>query len=779
MNQVKANGKFQFLTKGRTLQQLLGCLSKSKILPLKMLSYKNFVNATPDTLIQLFNQFGVKKLIVRSSFSEEDCIGQSNAGKFLSIANVENNEHLFHAIDKVFASYGPSFNENEEVLIQPQLESVKNCGVIFTKEPSRSANYYVITDDITGSTDSVTSGLSNQIQTYIVMKNHKQSKPLLKKLLPFVDELCEYFACESIDVEYAIDKQGQLWLLQIRPLACLSHEMYSTQQHKKHAKIIEEKIKAITSTHPYLYGQRSVLGVMPDWNPAEIIGLYPKPLALSLYKNLVTDSIWAYQRNNYGYQNLRSFPLMVDFFGLPYIDVRVSFNSFLPRGINKDLANKLVNYYIDSLIDNPSHHDSVEFNIVLSCYSLDIKKKMSILQDKGFSEQECSTLSYKLLSLTNRIIDPRTGLWIQDLHRIEQLKQRYKTVKNEINDPIQRIYWLLEDCKRYGTLPFAGLARAAFIAVQLLRSLKVEGVFSEDEYHDYLGSLNTVSGQMTHDFNHLSQDIFLNEYGHLRPGTYDICSPRYDQASEQYFSMVNQEPEDIESKCFSLSDDQYQLLQVLLAEHGINHSAGSLLHFIKSAIEGREYAKFVFSRSLSDAIEEFANLGQSYGFSRDDLAFANIEIINQLISTSCDIEKVIAESIEAGKKSNNIGKMFKLPPLITSAQDIYSFELSPTEPNFITNKKIIADVVMCSVENDLSGKIIFIPSADPGYDWIFSHQIAGFITAFGGCNSHMAIRANELGIPAVIGAGENVFEKWSKVNTLEVDCENNRVKIIQ
>ena len=31
---------------------------------------------------------------------------------------------------------------------------------------------------------------------------------------------------------------------------------------------------------------------MPDWNPAEIIGIKPKPLALSLYRELITDHIW-------------------------------------------------------------------------------------------------------------------------------------------------------------------------------------------------------------------------------------------------------------------------------------------------------------------------------------------------------------------------------------------------------------------------------------------------------------------------------------------------------
>ena len=34
------------------------------------------------------------------------------------------------------------------------------------------------------------------------------------------------------------------------------------------------------------------------------------------------------------------------------------------------------------------------------------------------------------------------------------------------------------------------------------------------------------------------------------------------------------------------------------------------------------------------------------------------------------------------------------------------------------------------------------------------------VTQYGGANSHMAIRCAELGIPAVIGAGEKSFEEW-------------------
>ena len=77
-----------------------------------------------------------------------------------------------------------------------------------------------------------------------------------------------------------------------------------------------------------------------------------------------------------------------------------------------------------------------------------------------------------------------------------------------------------------------------------------------------------------------------------------------------------------------------------------------------------------------------------------------------------------------------------------------------------------------------AGRILFVPSADPGFDWIFTRGIAGFVTQFGGANSHMAIRAGELGIPAVIGAGEALFQRWRTARKLCLDCTNQKVLVV-
>jgi len=69
-----------------------------------------------------------------------------------------------------------------------------------------------------------------------------------------------------------------------------------------------------------------------------------------------------------------------------------------------------------------------------------------------------------------------------------------------------------------------------------------------------------------------------------------------------------------------------------------------------------------------------------------------------------------------------------------------------------------------------------IASADPGWDWIFTHEIAGLVTAFGGANSHMSLRALELELPAAIGVGEDRFQRWLSAPALELDAANRLVR---
>lgn len=729
-------------------------------------------------------------VIVRSSAVGEDSAAGSMAGQFLSVPGVTDAALLESAIDRVLDSYGDCPGAHQ-VLIQPMLDRVRASGVLFGCDPATGVPYRVINIHFGEDTAAVTGGQGQDLIT----RYHWAAAPFpepetaedadVAALLALVDELAVVLGTQALDLEFAFHADDPLPVLfQVRPLIVPEQPVPSPVLEGA-LSAIAAKVAAAMTPKPYLHGDCTVFGVMPDWNPAEIIGVRPRPLALSLYRDLVTDSIWAYQRHNYGYKNLRSFPLMIDFNGLPYIDVRVSFNSFIPADIDADLSGRLANHYLDRLIAAPALHDKVEFEIVQSCYAFDLPDRMAALPET-FSAADRDTLTDSLRCLTNRIIDRDNGLWQADTARIQELERRRETILASDLETVAKIYWLLEDCKRYGTLPFAGLARAGFVAGQILRSLVRVGILTEADLQAFMGGVRTVSSDLGRDLHRLQRDAFLEIYGHLRPGTYDILSPRYDEQPDLYFPQGPSGgisdptvPSHRETPAFALSLHQMRSIECLLDLHGLSHTVVGLFDFLEAGIRGREHAKFVFSRSLSDALSLMTDLGAQYGFDRDALSYADIGCIRHLYAASDDPQAVLADSIARGQQRYALTRCLTLPPLLTDPAQVWSFTQPQTEPNYITHRQATGPVMSADPELSLEGAIVVLTNADPGYDWIFARNIAGFITAYGGANSHMAIRANELGLPAVIGCGAVLFDRWQQARTLRLDCVNRQVTVLQ
>jgi phosphohistidine swiveling domain-containing protein len=220
-----------------------------------------------------------------------------------------------------------------------------------------------------------------------------------------------------------------------------------------------------------------------------------------------------------------------------------------------------------------------------------------------------------------------------------------------------------------------------------------------------------------------------------------------------------------------------------LRAHGFEASAEELMTFIRQAIEGREYAKFVFTKSVSEVLNLIKQLAERYHLSLDDASYIDIQTLVQLYATldHRDLADILGEEINRNRYYYEVTKLLKLPALVIQPEDVYEFELPEGSPNFITLGRCQGEVLREQhlLTQSPAGKIVFIPSADPGYDWIFTKNIAGFVTMYGGANSHMAIRSAELRIPAVIGAGEKNYQEWVKANLLEIDSANRKVQILR
>jgi len=767
-----------FGTKAATLKSLDGKLRTARIASLIYFTVAEWQSDQEACLKQVSSGLGPGPWIVRSSCQREDGAEESNAGAFLTIPDVEY-ATLQQSITKVISAYGVVLGQ-DEILIQPMLRGVIRSGVAFSHDPNTCSPYRVVNWVEGEDTAAVTGGMGGR--TWQQAANSPQSVPEKHKgVVALLDELLELFGNIPVDCEFASTRENGdeevLWLLQARPLI-LTQQPETPQTQADRLKCIYDKVQRGMQSHPFLKGRRTVYGVMPDWNPAEIVGIRPKPLALSLYRELVTDATWAYQRHNYGYRNLRSFPLMPHFFGLPYIDVRLSFNSFIPSELDEGLAGRLVDHYIDRLLAEPTLHDKVEFEVVFSCYTMDLPQRLDSLAEAGFSNSERRAIAQSLRKLTNRIVHPKEGLWREDARKIDTLQSRREELLNSSAEPLERIYWLLEHAKRYGTLPFAGLARVGFMAVQMLKSLVTVGVFSQADYDAFIASVSTVSGQLARDRATLDKSTFLSRYGHLRPGTYDILSPRYDEKPEIYFDWNQKPPTPEPVRPFSLTLPQMREVASLLQSHELHPDPVGLFDFIQAGIELREMAKFHFSRNLSDAIALIGELGEQYGFSNEDLAYCDIATIKELYVAAAYPEELLSRSIEQGKKRYEETLKVTLPPLIVEPEDVWAFEWPESAPNFITQEQVSAPVVSCDNRDQLAGAIVCIPNADPGFDWLFAYPIAGLITAWGGANSHMAIRAGELGLPAVIGAGETLYQRWAAANRLHLDCSGRRVEVL-
>jgi glutamine kinase len=774
-----------FKSKAKTLEELTSLVKKSIIEPLLRFDLKAWRKNQDQILIQISHFFKGMSVVIRSSSLKEDLDSTSNAGHFTSILNIkaDNITKLKSSIDQVCISMGDL--EDNEFFIQKFISAVSLSGVVFTRGLSDASPYYIINyDDQTSETDTVTSGCTNELKTLIVYRE----KPLglgniFHKLISSCKEIEAVVNSTSLDIEFAIGLDSKIYIFQVRPLIIKKKTPIESLDIVLNR--VAKKIDKLNGPHPHLLGDKTMFGVMPDWNPAEILGLKPKRLALSLYKYLITDRTWAYQRDNYGYRNLRSFPLLISFLGVPYIDIRVSFNSFIPKTLEEPLAKKLVNYYINQLGKFPNLHDKVEFEIIYSCYYFGISEKLKGLSENGFDEKEIHKIEHSLLTLTNKITNPENGIFKQDLEKINQLNLRRDDVLDSDMPTIDKIYWLLEDCNRYGTLPFAGLARCGFIAMQLLNSLLNIGLLRKKDYENFMASISTVSKGLIFDLHSyftqgFKKNDFLKKYGHLRPGTYDITESRYDENFDRYFSKKPIIPK---STVFSIDSQTSENIELKLKDNKLEMNTTQLFSFIRQSIEGRESLKFEFSKNISEILLLVEELGVRYNISRNDLAFLDIQTIATLYSTvdHRGLEEILKNDIQKNKDYYEYTKTIKFPPLINQADDIYSFHLEDGTPNFVTNQQIISKCQEIKTNTNpdyLKDKIVFIESADPGFDWIFSKNIAGLITMFGGANSHMAIRCAELNIPAVIGAGEKKYNNWKNAQVIELNAHNQWVKVI-
>src|SRR4029077_18992139 len=167
---------------------------------------------------------------------------------------------------------------------------------------------------------------------------------------------------------------------------------------------------------------------------------------------------------------------------------------------------------------------------------------------------------------------------------------------------------------------------------------------------------------------------------------------------------------------------------------------------------------------------------EQHGFDADDMSYVPVTVLRRLAAAPRDAGVVLADAIARGRERYRVTETLCAPVLLRDEAELAGFVTMEDEPNFVTHERVIAAPADVVRGDELDGRIPMIASADPGWDWIFTHRIVGLITAFGGANSHMSLRALELELPAAIGVGDERFRPWRAAPTLELDAANRLVR---
>ena len=800
MNNGTRSSLIQFGSKAYTLHQLENISLSCTIPPILSFNLEEW-ETSPDSVIKNIQKtFKYVNVAVRSSALCEDGILTSHAGAFSSVLNVspQDVKELDHAIEKVFASY-PTKNLFDQILVQEMVEKIDASGVILTRCVDDGSPYYVLNyDDESGSSESITSGVGVH-KTVMVYRHYKPEycdSKRVKKMLELAKEIEEICGPTPLDIEFALDKMGAMHLLQVRRIST-SNNWHPDAEFRVSRMIphVEHFVSELSGRRKGLYGSFTIFGNMPDWNPAELIGVIPSTLAASLFRFLISSHTWSLARVKMGYREIPKTELMVMIGGRTFIDVRASFNSLLPKDIPDNIGEKLIRAWLERLQEQPSLHDKIEFEVANTVLDFSFEKIFSSRYKGVLDADEKGIYKQLLLSLTNKIVDiSEDGSLCRALSSINSLdkRQRNGCLSIEADNAtglVAHINGILQDCIQNGTIPFSILARHAFVAETFLRSIVERAAISNERIEEFKSSFKTIMGDLANDTfavceGTLSEDVFYNKYGHLRPGTFDILSPTYRDRADLFSNCFKQQSKK-KSSVFLLSKEEINNLNRLLTESGItNIDANGIFEYAKLAIQGREFGKFIFSRSLSAVLEYIAEWGGHFNLGREDLSYLDIQdILNTCYSSSrSEITSMLMQKVDQARIDQSLSRVFKLSYLIRGVRDIHIVPVHRSEPNFITQDEVEGASKFLQpttvIHGNLEDAIVCIENADPGFDWIFTKGIKGLITKYGGANSHMAIRCAELKLPAAIGCGEEQFDKLTESRRLNLNCATKTIRII-
>lgn len=296
-----------------------------------------------------------KKYAVRSSGTSEDSNETSMAGQFRTHLDVSIKD-IPRAIRDIQQHSWDKTGEIIPIVVQEMVVDIQLSGIAFSHDVDSDTPYSVIQvhngigeeivwGQITGDTYKIMNGIPDQkweIERYVPAE--------FRKIYQAIQELRPLYHTPYFDIEFSINKNGELYILQIRPLTTTANKPNKlTPLTYRYARMITHKLQS----------GNQILGDMIDINPRELVGSEPR-LIQSMFQYLFADSAIPLTRKEMGYQVDPTSKMTSTINGNLYVNLETDLRAFLPADLPEEDTIKFVDHYSRLLESNPDTQDRLD-----------------------------------------------------------------------------------------------------------------------------------------------------------------------------------------------------------------------------------------------------------------------------------------------------------------------------------------------------------------------------------------------------------------------------------
>lgn len=555
-----------------------------------------------------------------------------------------------------------------------EAEKVLMSGRISTRDEENNLPYYVLDYSAYGE-ETRTTWIAKNVSREFLCDSFLGLIGAVKEIESILSDI------EALYIDFGITPEDSILIYDIRPMACIGRPKPLSDKEFMEAKAFA-KCRYLDNHH--------IISNKAFWNPAEMIGYNPRPLDYSLYKELITESVWTEAIKDFGYGAVDD-ALVQRIGNKPYVSVNYSFEALTPVGLDDRLKYKLYHYYEDKLRREKSSHDNIRYEIIFNSYDFCTRDKLSELQKEGFTAEETDMICRELFELTEGVVTGYAGMTETDWGSVQKLISVRRDIRSSIpleENNVMKLYKNIEDllsCMKENVTPqYVRQARCEFMAHSFCETMVEKEYFTRDEMNAFMNSITTITSEFDRDLykychGEMSRDEFNRMYGHLRQKTYDIRSDCYKWLYIDTDSSVTVNAEGNSQGARLLDSER---LKRVLDKEGMRITPEKFMEFIIQSKKNKEYLKFEFNKTISLMLDIIVRLGEKLGIAREDMSYLEISDLQSYHSRDSYIE-----TIEERRALYHAYSYLVLPDVIFGIGDIDIVDWDSTEEE--DNCKII------------------------------------------------------------------------------------------